>query len=68
MNCCDGNCEQGRQCPARVAKYRPVMLAAEPLPAGKWRGWLKSVAWWFVMAILGLLWLTFLVACAAAYA
>ena len=44
------------------------MLAAEPLPAGKWRVYLKSIAWWFVMAILGLLWLTFLVACAAAYA
>ena len=44
------------------------MLAAEPLPPGKWRDNLKSVAWWFVMAILGLLWLTFLVACAAAYA
>ena len=44
------------------------MQAAEPLPAGKWRDHLKSVAWWFVMAILGLLWLTFLVACAAAYA
>ena len=44
------------------------MLAAEPLPADKWRDHLKSVAWWFVMAILGLFWLTFLVACAAFYA
>ena len=68
MSCCNGNCEQGRQCPARVAKYRPVMLAAEPLPAGKWRDHLKNISRWFMMAILGLFWLAFLVACAAFYA
>lgn len=68
MNCCDYDCVQGRHCPARVAKYRPVMLAAEPLPAGKWRDHLKNIAWWFMMAILGLFWLAFLVACAAFYA
>ena len=44
------------------------MLAAEPLPAGKWRNYLKSIAWWFMMAIFGLFWLAFLVACAAFYA
>ena len=68
MNCCDYNCNQDRECPARVAKYRPVMMVAEPLPAGKWREYLKSIAWWFMMAILGLFWLAFLVACAAFYA
>jgi len=39
MNCCNdfGDCNQGRDCPVRVAKYKPVMLAAEPLPPSVWR-------------------------------
>ena len=34
MNCCDeyGNCRQGRDCPARVAKVGQRMPDAEPLP------------------------------------
>jgi hypothetical protein len=27
MNCCSNNCTQGRDCPARVAKAKPVMMA-----------------------------------------
>ena len=44
MNCCDYDCVQGRECPARVAKCRPVMLAAEPLPASPVVGYLKRMA------------------------
>lgn len=44
MNCCDYDCVQGRDCPARVAKCRPVMLAAEPLPASPVAGYLKRMA------------------------
>ena len=44
MNCCDQDCVQGRECPARVAKCRPVMLAAEPLPASPVVGYLKRMA------------------------
>jgi hypothetical protein len=55
-NCCDdyGNCRQGRDCPIRVATYRPVMRAADPLPPSIWRHQLKRLAYWVLMAILGL--------------
>lgn len=66
-NCCDdyGNCNQGRDCPIRVAKYRPVMKAADPLPPSIWRHQLKRLAYWVLLAILGMLWMAFLAACAA---
>jgi predicted short-subunit dehydrogenase-like oxidoreductase (DUF2520 family) len=44
MNCCDYDCVQGRECPARVAKCKPVMLAAEPLPDSPVAGYLKRMA------------------------
>lgn len=44
MNCCNQDCVQGRECPARVAKCKPVMLAAEPLPASPMAGYLKRMA------------------------
>jgi hypothetical protein len=55
-NCCDeyGNCNQGRDCPIRVATYRPVMRAADPLPPSIWRDQLKRLGYWVMMAILGL--------------
>ena len=32
MNCCDYNCTQGHNCPARVAPYKPVCKAqSEPV-------------------------------------
>lgn len=55
MNCCNKNCNQGRECPARVAKYRPVMRAADPLPPGKWRGWLRDIARTVLCVLLGCL-------------
>lgn len=64
-NCCDdyGNCNQGRDCPVRVAAYRPVMRAADPLPPTRWRVYLRHLAKWLLFGILGLLWLVFLLAC-----
>lgn len=44
MNCCDYDCNQGRDCPARVAKIGKAMKAAEPLPPSMWRIYLASLA------------------------
>ena len=70
MNCCNdfGDCDQGRDCPVRVAKYKPLMLAADPLPPSIWRDQLKRLGYWVLMAVLGMLWLSFLMACTYAYA
>ena len=56
MNCCNdfGDCNQGRDCPVRVAKYKPVMLAADPLPPSIWRDQLKRLGYWMLMAVIGL--------------
>jgi len=69
-NCCDdyGNCHQGRDCPVRVATARPLMRAADPLPPTVWRAYLRYLAKWMLMGILGLMWLGFLVAVAATQA
>ena len=53
MNCCDYDCNQGRECPARVAKAKPVMKAADPLPPSVWRYQLKKLAYWMLLAVLG---------------
>jgi len=61
MNCCTNDCNQGRDCPARVAKAKPVMRAADPLPPSIWRYQLKKLAYWMLLAILGVtLWPTFI--------
>ena len=67
MNCCDeyGNCNQGRDCPVRVARIGQKMQAADLLPASTWRYKIKCLAYWVLMVILGLFWLAFLVACIA---
>ena len=56
MNCCNdfGDCNQGRDCPVRVAKYKPVMMAADPLPPSIWRDQLKRLGYWMLMAVIGL--------------
>jgi hypothetical protein len=66
-NCCDdyGNCDQGRNCPIRhtgVAKVGRKMHASEMIIESLWRYRLKKLAYWMLMAILGLLWLGFLLA------
>jgi hypothetical protein len=57
MNCCDeyGNCNQGRECPARVAK---IKQRYPKYPDGKYQPYLnrhlKSLAYWMLMALIGL--------------
>ena len=56
MNCCDEycsnyGCNQGRDCPARVAKAKPVMRAADQLPPSVWRYQLKRLAYWMLAAV-----------------
>ena len=69
MNCCNdfGDCNQGRNCPVRVANYKPVMMAADPLPPSIWRDQLRRLGYWVLMAVLGMLWLFFLMACTYVY-
>ena len=51
MNCCTNDCNQGRDCPARVTKAKPVMRAADPLPPSIWRYQLKRLAYWMLAAV-----------------
>lgn len=45
MNCCDYDCTQGRDCPARVAKVgRRIPKHAQPLRGTTWRNQLKDLA------------------------
>jgi hypothetical protein len=61
MNCCDeyGNCRQGRDCPVRIARTLQPSTSKRIL---------RRFSYWLLIAILGLLWLAFLVAIVAAYA
>ena len=61
MNCCDeyGNCRQGRDCPVRITH------AARPLFSKRF---LDRFFYWLLTAIIGLLWLAFLLYCAYVYA
>ena len=64
MNCCNHDCNQGRNCPARLAKVAKIGrkdYAREELPPVTWRGQMKSLAYWVVLALLGwLIWLPML--------
>lgn len=57
MNCCDeyGNCNQGRDCPVRVAK---IKQRYPKHPDGKYQPYLnrhlKRLAYWMLMAVIGL--------------
>ena len=55
-NCCDdyGNCNQGRDCPVRVARVGQRMKTADPLPPSIWRDQLERLAYWMLMAVIGL--------------
>jgi hypothetical protein len=57
MNCCDdyGNCDQGRNCPVRVAKVGNKMPAADPLPSSTWRYKVRKLAYWMLVAIIALI-------------
>jgi hypothetical protein len=57
VNCCDeyGDCNQGRNCPVRVAKIGQRMKSADPLPPSIWRDQLKRLGYWMLMAVIGLI-------------
>ena len=52
--CCNGNCNQGRDCPIRVARIGQRMKTADPLPPSIWRDQLRRLAYWVLMALIGL--------------
>ena len=56
MNCCDelGNCNQGRDCPVRVAKVGKRMHGPQALQSSLWRYWVRRLAFWLLLAVLGL--------------
>jgi hypothetical protein len=72
-NCCDNycanyGCNQGRDCPARVARIGQRMKTANPLPPSIWREQLKRLGYWMLMAVIGLtVWLVFLATCVYVY-
>lgn len=53
MNCCDYKCNQGRDCPARVAKAKPVMRAADAPPPSTWRAIPDKAYWSALWVVLG---------------
>jgi hypothetical protein len=61
VNCCDeyGNCRQGRDCPVRIAN------ASKPLVSKRL---LRRFFYWLLIAMLGLIWMAFVVAVVATYA
>ena len=60
MKCCNYDCNEGRDCPARVAKARPVMWAAAPLPESKSKQHLRLIGAWMLRTVA-----IMLLACAA---
>lgn len=53
--CCNDNCNQGRDCPIRVARVGQRMKTADPLPPSIWRHQLRRLGYWVLMAVLGLI-------------
>ena len=60
--CCDGLCNQGRDCPARVAKVGQRYPKYPQLyPESIWRRHLKALARFFLLGLLGwLIWVPLL--------
>ena len=65
MNCCDYECNQGRDCPirrtpvieAKVARIGRRDYTREELPPSTWRQSLKGLCSWVLMGLLGwLIW------------
>jgi len=52
--CCDGMCNQGRDCPARVAKVgQRYPKYPQPYADSIWRRHLKALVWFFLLGLLG---------------
>lgn len=51
MNCCNHNCNQGRNCPARVAKIGRKDYAKEPYPPSSAPRYIKRAATWALIGI-----------------
>lgn len=51
MDCCNHNCNQGRNCPARVAKIGRKGYAKEPYPPSSAPRYLKRAAKWVLIGI-----------------
>jgi hypothetical protein len=49
--CCNHGCNQGRNCPARVAKAKPVMWAAAPLMESRSKHHLRLLCAWMLRAL-----------------
>jgi hypothetical protein len=52
MNCCDGDCNQGRDCPIRVARVRSRDYAKEAYPPSKTPRHIRALAKWMLIAIV----------------
>jgi hypothetical protein len=52
MNCCNKDCNQGRDCPVRVAKIGRKDHAKAPLPHSPWRAYVGHLAKW-MLAFVG---------------
>lgn len=61
----DGDAMSGQQTFVRVAKVGQRIPGPDLLPPSVWRYQLRRLAYWVLMAILGMLWMAFLVACVA---
>lgn len=51
MSCCNHDCNQGRNCPARVARVGQRYQGPEPLLGSPWRRHLKELARAFLLLI-----------------
>jgi hypothetical protein len=56
VSCCNNDCEQGKDCPARVARvggYRKQ--TRQPLPPTTWRNNVRHLAWWMLVTFIVML-------------
>lgn len=51
MTCCNNQCEQGRACPAKVARIGRKDYAREELPPSIWRLQLRRLAIWMLICL-----------------
>lgn len=54
--CCNGDCDQGRRCPLRVARVKARYPRYPDCESpSHWRERVRGVAWWVLFALLNLL-------------